>query len=278
MAPTPPPSGRPNIIERLFNGPTPEGAGFQVLNPDLKSEESENIDIGIKYRSRRAFFEAIYFDTEIDEAIIQFTLGPDDILQLPQATQDEIAQSGISFIVQQRNADLLKIDGIEVAGGYRFDNGVSLGGNYTHLEGESVTGGPAADPTGDTFSDKWNGFVRYDSPARKWWAEYRVRHNGEEDADLDPAAVPGPLGRILPSFTVHRLAAGLTLFDSGSQEHRLGLVIDNLSDELYAEFSNATFFPATAGEELHLHLRPPILAAPQRPNLRFDLGPNPSFQ
>ena len=232
----------PNIIERLFNGLTPEGAGFQVLNPDLKSEESENFDIGFKYRSRRAFFEAIYFDTEIDDAIVQFTLGADDIAQLPPATQQEILISGVSFIVQQRNADQLKVDGIEVAGGFRWDNGVSVGGNFTSLDGESVSGGPAADPTGDTFSEKWNAFVRYDSPAYKWWAEYRVRHNGEEDIFLDPGEQPGPLGEVLPSFTVHRLAAGLTIFEDSNQEHRLGLVIDNLNDELYAEFSNATFF------------------------------------
>ena len=70
----------------------------------------------------------------------------------------------------------------------------------------------------------------------------RSRHNGEEDVDLDPAAIPGPLGEVLPSFTVHRLAAGLSVFEGANQEHRLGLVIDNLGDELYAEFSNATFF------------------------------------
>ncbi len=232
----------PNIIERLFNGITPEGAGFQVLNQDLKSEESENIDVGLKYRGRRAFFEAIYFDTEIDDAIVQHVLSPSSIAQLPQATQDEIAQSGTSFVVQQRNADVLKVDGIELAGGYRFDNGVSIGGNYTHLSGESESGGPAADPTGNTFSDKWNLHVRYDSPAGNWWAEYRIRHNGDEDINLGAGELPGPLGNVLPAFTVHRLAAGLTMFADDDQEHRLGLVIDNLSDELYAEFSNATFF------------------------------------
>ncbi|MCP3935105.1 MAG: TonB-dependent receptor, partial [Actinomycetia bacterium] len=96
----------PNIIERLFNGITPEGLGFQVLNPDLNSEESDNIDIGLKYRSRRAFAEAIYFDTEIDEAIVQRTLSEDEIAQLPQATQDQIDQAGVTFVVQQRNADV----------------------------------------------------------------------------------------------------------------------------------------------------------------------------
>jgi outer membrane receptor protein involved in Fe transport len=232
----------PNIIERLFNGLTPEGAGYQVLNADLTSENSENVDLGLKFRSRRAHAEATYFDTEIDDAIIQHTLSEAEIAQLPAATQADIDQSGVSFVVQQRNADVLKVDGVELAGGFRFDNGVSFGGNYTHLMGESVSGGPASDPTGDTFANKWNAFVRYDSPAYKWWAEYRIRHNGEEDVDLDPAAVPGPLGRVLPAFTVHRLAAGMTLFADGNQEHRLGLVIDNLTDELYAEFSNATFF------------------------------------
>ncbi len=232
----------PNIIERLFNGLAPEGGGFQVLNPDLKSEESENVDVGLKYRSRRAFFEAMYFDTEIDDAIIQHTLSDDEIAQLPQDTQDEIEQADVDFVVQQRNADVLTVDGVELAGGFRWDNGVSIGGNYTHLSGESESGGPAADPTGNTFSDKWNAFVRYESPSQPWWAEYSIRHNGEEDLFLDPGEQPGPLGEVLPSFSVHRLAAGLTIFDDNNQEHRLGLVIDNLTDELYAEFSNATFF------------------------------------
>lgn len=230
----------PNIIERLFNGLTPEGAGFQVLNPDLKSEESENFDIGFKFRNRNAYFEAIYFDTEIDDAIIQYTFTGEDIAQLPPEDQAVILQSGVSFVVQQRNADVFRVEGVEFAGGYRFDNGISIGGNYTHLTGEAESGGPAADPTGDTFSDKWNGFLRYDAPSRKFWVEYRVRHNGEED--LDVSDLGGPLGDVLPSFTVHRLGAGYNLYESSAMEHRIGLIIDNLTDELYAEFSNATFF------------------------------------
>ena len=74
------------------------------------------------------------------------------------------------------------------------------------------------------------------------WQVRRVRHNGEEDVSLDPAEVPGPLGEVLPSFTIHTLAGGLTLFENDNQRHSLGLIVDNASDELYAEFSNATFF------------------------------------
>ncbi len=233
----------PNIIERLFNGLTPEGAGFQVLNPGLTSESSENIDIGIKYRSANAFFEAIYFDNEVDDAIIIFTLSAEEIAALPPEVQDELSQAGGNLIVaQNRNAEVFKVDGFEIAGGYRFDNGFSLGGNFTKLDGEAEMGGPAEDPTGDTFSEKFNGYLRYDRPSGRWWVESRVRHNGEEDMALDPAAVVSPIGEVLPEFTVHDLAAGVTLFENSGFRHTLGLVVTNVSDELYAEFSNATFF------------------------------------
>lgn len=232
----------PNIIERLFNGITPEGLGFQILNPDLDSEESENFDFGIKYQGPKAYFEVIYFDTEIDNAIIQYTLTDQDIAALPQDVQDEISQAGVDVVVQQRNAEILTIDGIEIAGGYHFDNGFSLGGNFTRLDGEAEVGGPAADPTGNTFSEKVNGWVRYDPPGSRWWAEYRVRHNGEEDQQLDPQAIIPPVGRTLPDFTIHNLAAGMTVWESAGFQHDVGLVINNLTDELYAEFSNASFF------------------------------------
>ena len=51
----------PSIVERLFNGLTPEGAGYQLLNPDLASESSDNVDLGIKYRRADAFLELVVF-------------------------------------------------------------------------------------------------------------------------------------------------------------------------------------------------------------------------
>ena len=55
-------------------------------------------------------------------------------------------------------------------------------------------------------------------------------------------ALDTPLGSVLPSFTVHDLLAGVTVHESDRFEHGLGLVVYNLTGELYAEFSNATFF------------------------------------
>jgi hemoglobin/transferrin/lactoferrin receptor protein len=231
----------PNVIERLFNGLTPEGAGFQILNPGLTSEESENFDFGFKYRSRNAFFEAVYFDNEVSDAIIQHTLTTAEKAALPADVQAEVAQAGVNLVVQQRHGNVFTICGIELSGGYAFDNGFALGGNFTKLDGKSDSG-DAIDPTGDTFSKKFNGYVRYDQPNGRFWAEYRVRRNGEEDMNLDPGDTVFPIGPVLPSFTIHDLMAGVTLFDGSTFRHTLGVVVSNLTDELYSEFSNATSF------------------------------------
>jgi outer membrane receptor protein involved in Fe transport len=54
----------------------------------------------------------------------------------------------------------------------------------------------------------------------------------------------------LPSFTIHSLAGGLRLSATGRVEHSVAVAIDNLTDELYAEFSNATFFRPQPGRSL----------------------------
>ncbi|MCB1009340.1 MAG: TonB-dependent receptor [Acidobacteria bacterium] len=235
----------PNIIERLFNGPTPEGAGYQILNPNLKSENSDNIDIGLKYRRRNAFFELVAFRTEISDGIVQYFLSPEEQSALPPAVQEAIANSGASFVVQQRNAEKLRYEGIEAAIGYRFDFGLTLGGNFTTIDGKRLDS--TNPPTGDTYSDKIVGYARYEAPNGRWWSEYRFRHNGSQDVNLDPNEPAPPVGTELPAFTVHTIAGGVNLFERAGVTHALQLTIDNLTDELYAEFSNATFFRPEPG-------------------------------
>ena len=237
----------PNIVERLFNGPTPEGLGFQIVNPDLVSEEGLTFDIGLKYLSRRAHFEVSYFDTTIEDGIVQHFLTDSEIAGLPEDVQDEIAMLSPEFVVQQRNVEKLDVEGFELAGGFRFENGVTLGGNYTHLDSRRVDS--TNPPTGDTVTDKLNAWVRYQPGTGRYWLEYRLRHNGDEKANIDPGEPVPPVGEVIPSFTVHRLGGGLSI-PAGNVEHRLGLAIDNLTDELYAEFSNATFFRPQAGRNV----------------------------
>jgi outer membrane receptor protein involved in Fe transport len=231
----------PSIVERLFQGVTPEGIGYQILNPDLESENSQNIDFGFKYQARRTYANLTVFRNEISDGIIQYFLTEDEIAQLPP---DLDIPPGTSFVVQRRNVEELEYEGVEVAGGYRFDNGFSLGGNYTYIDGKRIDN--TNPPTGDTFSDKLNLFARYDAPSGRWWSEYRVRRNGDEDANLDVNEPIPPIGPVLPGFTIHRLGGGV-VFNAGSMQHRLGLIVDNLTDELYAEFSNISFFRPNPG-------------------------------
>ncbi len=235
----------PNLVERLFNGPTPEGIGFQLLNADLASEESENIDIGLKYRRQNAVFELIYFRNDISDGIVQYFLSPAEVAQLPQELQERIAISGVSFVVQQRNANNLRFEGVEAIFGYRTRSGLSLGGNLTHLDAESDDS--LNPPTGDTYEDKYVVWARYEPRQGRYWAEYRVRHNGSGSLNLQPNEPAPVIGRELPSFTLHSLSGGVALFEGQSASHHIGVTLENLTDELYSEFSNASFFRPQPG-------------------------------
>lgn len=238
----------PNIIERLFNGPTPEGAGFQILNPSLTSEDSENIDVGLKYRRQDAYLEAVYFKNEVSDGIFQAFLSPAEIGTLPAATQAAIRASGARFVVQQRNIDRLRYEGVEAAIGYRFGFGLAVGGNYTHLSGRRV--GLSAAPVDEQYTDKINLFARYEPTSQRFWVEYRLRHNGSADVQLDANEPAPPVGRELPAFSIHSLSGGYRIYDGARFRHSLGLRLENLTDELYAEFSNATFFRPETGRNV----------------------------
>ena len=228
----------PNIIERLFNGPTPEGAGYQILNAGLKAENSTNYDVGFKFQNRNARLEAFYFENNIKDGIIQAFLTSAEIAALPAALRNEIQATGITAVVQQRNYDRVEYKGYELDGAYRWQNGFGLGGNVSHLDGLRLNGPPV--PTGD-YATKVNFFLRWDPTTSPFRAEYRLRHNTSENVPLSPGEPPPVIGTELPAFTVHSLQIAYSL-DLGGQKHTLALLGDNLTNELYAEFSNATFF------------------------------------
>jgi hemoglobin/transferrin/lactoferrin receptor protein len=242
----------PNIIERLFNGATPEGAGFQILNSDLQSETSANWDIGWKYRRHNAFMEAVAFRNDIRDGIIQSFLSPSEISALPAETRAAIQASGARFVVQQRNADRLRYRGVEIALGWRSALGIVLGGNYTYINGERL--GSTILPPGDNYSNKTFAYLRYE-PAQRYWAEYHVRHNGKQDVHLDPDEPAPVVGMTLPAFTVHGVGAGARVFERAAVKHDVSVWVENATNELYAEFSNATFFRPEPGRTFNVSYR-----------------------
>ena len=243
----------PNIIERLFNGATPEGSGYQLLNPGLASETSDNFDLGVKYSRANAFMEVVGFRNDIQGGIVQAYLSPEEIAQLDPATRDAIAASHVQFVVQQRNAARLRYQGVELALGWRTRNGLVLGGNSTWIDGERIDA--ANPPTGDSYSRKVFVYARYEPEGSRFWAEYHVRHNGKDTANVDPNEPVPPVGLSLPAFTVHGVGAGARLFEMAGLAHDVTLWVENATDELYAEFSNATFFRPEPGRTTRISYR-----------------------
>ncbi|HJQ39782.1 MAG TPA: hypothetical protein VKB93_21770 [Thermoanaerobaculia bacterium] len=116
----------------------------------------------------------------------------------------------------------------------------SPAGTTTWIDGVRIDA--ANPPTGDSYSNKAFVYVRYEPAHGRFWAEYHVRRNGRDNANLErertrTARRPNP-----PSFTVHGVGAGARLFQVAGFTNEVTVWIENLTDELYAEFSNATFF------------------------------------
>lgn len=224
----------PNLVERFFNGPTPEGLAFQQANPNLEPETSLNLDFGLRYRDRLVDLEGFVFRNEIRDGIRIASTG-DSVQGLPA--------------FQNINVGKLRFWGVELQGTVRLPRGFSVGGTYTYLDSKDVL--DENNPVGDSFDEKITGRVRYNHPSDRFWLEYGVRHNGErKDAEL---LIGNPVGDVLPSFTVHDIRSGVTVFRRGAHTHRLGVTVVNLTDELYAEFANAGFFRPEPGRSLLLN-------------------------
>jgi len=220
----------PNLVELFFSGPTPEGAAFQARNPDLEPETSVNVDIGARYRGRLFFVEGFVFRNKVKNGIRIAPTG-NTINELPE--------------FENVNVDELLFRGVELSGDVQLLNGAYFGGNYTYLSTEDEL--DKDNPVGESFSSKLNLHVGIEDPGERWFAEYRLRHNGERDEVL---LVTSPIGPTLPSFTTHTVRGGLTVFENTSYRQRIGITIANLTDELYAEFSNASFFRPEPGRTL----------------------------
>ncbi len=212
----------PNLIEWFFDGPTPEGNGYQVRSPDLRPEKAVNFDAGIRYRDRRLALEVFAFRNEVTDGIRTAPLD-EEINGLPA--------------YQNVNLDELIYRGVEVAAQVGIVAGLTADASWTRIESEDAL--DPENPIGDSFSSKLTGGLHYADPQDRFWLGYDVRHNGERrDIVLDA----NPVGSVLPSFTVHAARAGITLFRNANVVPRLTIAVENLTDVLYAEAANVSFF------------------------------------
>ncbi|HEX9728069.1 MAG TPA: TonB-dependent receptor [Gemmatimonadales bacterium] len=208
----------PNLVERFFAGPSPEGRGVWIRNVDLEPETSLNRELGLRYRHRRIELEAFVFRNTIRDGIRVVPTG--DMV------------NGLTEF-QNVNVDELRYQGWEAGALGRPLAGVTVAMEYSHVDATNVHEPDA--PLGDGYRHKLRGSVRYSPPGERYWGEYVVRYSGRrDDADLGGA----PIIAFIPAFTVHAIRGGARLFG----EQRLGMSVENLTNTLYAEAANVGFF------------------------------------
>jgi len=212
----------PNLIERFFKGATPEGSGYQLPNGGLKPERSFDVDLGVKVGTAQLYAEGFVFRNEVRDGIRIAPTG---------------TKVGPFNAFQNVNVDKIRDQGAEILVQARLVRGFALGGTYTRFSSKNVL--EPLNPVGDTYSSKVTGLLGWRGPSGRFWSEYAVRMNGErKDVDLGTS----PVGAVLPSFVVHSLRGGARLFSVGSVSNDITVVLNNLTNALYAEFSNASFF------------------------------------
>ncbi len=212
----------PNLIDRFFSGQVPEVGGVQIPNPGLKPETSVNVDLGLKYRQGSLYAEGFIFRNDIHNGM------------RADPTGDSL---GGQPVYQNINVDKLRYWGVELMADIGLGHGFSTGANYTHLKSKDVL--QPNNPIGDSYSDKINLEAAYHHPTGRFWLAYDFRWNGEQK---DASLAQNPVGNALPAFTVHTVGGGVRLFTWGRQAHSIGLAVHNLTNRLYAESSNTSFF------------------------------------
>jgi outer membrane receptor protein involved in Fe transport len=225
----------PNLVERFFEGPTPEGSGFQQRNPELEPETSFTVDLGLKVRAGPAYLEGFYFRSTIRNGIRIEPTG-------------EMVGPFPAF--RNVNVDKIRDEGVELLGDVRLASGLGARASFSTHSAEDALN--PNNPVGDTYARKLAGELRYDDPAGRFWLSYGVRHQGERK---DVALGAGPVGDVLPAFTVHGAGAGLSFLRTGRVHHDLAVNVSNLGNRLYAEFPNASFFRPEPGRSVTVTYR-----------------------
>ena len=212
----------PNLVERFFQGPTPEGSGYQVRNLGLDPETSVNVDLGARWRRGGLFAEAFVFQNNVHDGIAIQATG-DTVSRLPA--------------YQNVNVDRLRFRGLELAAGARAFHTFDLTANFSRIQSKNVT--DPNSPVGDTYSRKFVFDAAWRPLANRVSFGYTLRHNGEQK---DIVVGSSPVGAALPAFTVHDVRAEAALFERGRNRTSLVVGVNNLTNELYAESANASFF------------------------------------
>ncbi len=222
----------PNLIERFFSGPTPEGNGFQESNPDLDPETSLNVDLGLRFRRPTWFVEGFVFRNQISDGI------------RVEATGDTV---GGFPVFRNTNIERVRVWGVELGAEAVLFSRFTAGAGFTWFDEERVD--QPLLPVGDTYRTKLTASLRYRQPGGRFWLGGTARRQG----DSDQIELGGsPVGDKLPSFTVFGLEGGFKVLDLGTTHHSITARLENVGNTLYSEAANTGFFRPSPGRRLHV--------------------------
>lgn len=219
----------PNLVEYFFEGVVPEGDAFQLAPDDLEAETSLNVDLGARYQTPELFVEAFVFRNKVYHGIRG--------RPVTDASGDTVQTAGFDTY-QDVNIDEILIRGFEVNADYRFPSGFGLGASASYLDAEDAI--DEDNPVGESYSGKFTGRAGYRDPAGRFWTQFEARHSAEQKDVAIPSG--NALGDVLPAFTVLNLRGGVRLPEYGGFSQSITVAVNNLTDELYAETANASFF------------------------------------
>jgi len=219
----------PNLLELYFEGPVPEASAYQLAPTGLKAETSFNVDLGFRYLTPELFLEAFVFRNKVYDGIRGRAVT--------DAAGDTV-QTGGNDTYQDVNVDEILLRGFEVNADYRLRLGIEVGSTLSYLDAKDAI--DPDNPVGESYSRKLTGRAGYRDPAGRFWTQFEARLNGEQKEVALGSA--NPLGDKLPAFTVLGLRGGFRLPDFGGLRQGLTIAVNNLTNALYAESSNASFF------------------------------------
>ncbi len=222
----------PNLVERFFDGVTPEGSGYQSRNPDLTPETSLSTDLGVRVRHGTIALEVFGFRNAISDGIRVIATG-DTVSGFPE--------------YQNVNVDKLRTWGVEASGRALLAAVLTASASYSWLHQENAD--EPLTPVGQSYASKVTAALRYDHPAGHLWGTVRLRHEGATD---QVALGTSPVGTRYPGFTTIGVDAGLRMFDSDRIRHTVVVSVENAGNVLYAETGNAGFFRPAPGRQVRL--------------------------
>ena len=219
----------PNLVELFFDGAVAEAGAYQIASDNLKAETSLSVDVGARYHAGPVFLETFVFRNKVSNGIRG--------RPVLDSNGDQVVRDGLD-VYQNVNVDQIVFTGIEVNTDVRFGRGVSAGASFSELRAKDAI--DPENPIGESYSSKVTGRLGYQDPAGRFWGQWDIRQNGEQKEVALLAS--NPLGDVIPGFVVQNLRAGVRLFQAGGTTHQITVALRNLTNELYAESSNASFF------------------------------------